>query len=211
MEDGSVQGLLLPDMQLNKDMQMTNDIQPNSEPSAWGSSKPHVTCRCGYYEVRPITLRVANSFVVKHHRHHRQVQGSKFAIGIFCECEMKGVAICGRPVSRKIDDGLTIEVVRLCVVDGLNNGCSKLYAACSRIAKEMGYRKIITYILKSETGISLKASGWLLEADNVGGKAWNSSGKMIRTNEVSDLFGTYKKYPAEMKQRWSKSFGSSGR
>lgn len=36
------QGLLLPDMQHKKDMQMTNDIQPNSEPSAGGSSKPTV-------------------------------------------------------------------------------------------------------------------------------------------------------------------------
>lgn len=34
--------MLLPDMQFNKDMKMTNDIQPNREPSAGGSSKPHV-------------------------------------------------------------------------------------------------------------------------------------------------------------------------
>ena len=49
-----------------------------------------------------------------------------------------------------------------------------------------------------------------MEANNVGGKKWNSSGKIIRTCEISDLFGTYKKYPAEMKQRWSKSFVSKG-
>ena len=196
---------------MKKDIQLMNEIMPNSIPSAEGSRKPFVTCRCGYLEVQPITLRKANAFVVAHHRHHKQVQGAKYAIGIFCKCGMQGVAICGRPVGRKLDDGLTVEVVRLCVKDGINNGCSKLYAACSRIAKEMGYKKIITYILQSETGVSLKASGWQLEADNVGGKAWNSSGKIIRTDEVTDLFGTYKKYPAEMKQRWSKSFGSNGR
>jgi hypothetical protein len=56
----------------------------------------------------------------------------------------------------------------------------------------------------SEAGISLKASGWDLEAANVGGTSWNSSGSIIRTAETVDLFGTYKKYPAEMKQRWSK-------
>lgn len=33
-----------------------------------------------------------------------------------------------------------------------------LYGACCRIAKAMGYKKIITYILQSETGTSLKAS-----------------------------------------------------
>ena len=114
------------------------------------------------------------------------------------------MAICGRPVGRKLDDGLTIEVARLCVKAGIPNGCSKLYAASGRIAKEMGYNKIITYILMSEGGISLKASGWDLEAANVGGKSWNSSGNIIRSDEISDLFGTTKKYPAEMKQRWSK-------
>jgi hypothetical protein len=174
-------------------------------------AKPFVTCRCGHLEVRPITLRKANAFVVKFHRHHKEVVGAKFAIGLFCECDMQGVAICGRPVGRKLDDGLTIEVTRLCVIEGLQNGCSKLYAACSRISKEMGYKKIISYILMSESGTSLKASGWILESDNVGGKSWNSSGNIIRTDETTTLFGTVKKYPAELKQRWSKSFGSNGR
>ena len=198
-------------MQLNKDMKMTNDIQSNSEPSAGGSSKPIVTCRCDSFNVIPVTLRFANSFVIEIHEHHGPVVGAKYAIGIVCKkCnEVCGVGICGRPVGRKLDDGLTIEACRICVKRDKPNGCSTLYAACSRIAKEMGYRKIITYILQSELGISLKASGWLLEADNVGGKAWNSSGNMIRTNEVSDLFGTKKKYPAEMKQRWSRSLGGS--
>lgn len=56
----------------------------------------------------------------------------------------------------------------------------------------------------SETGISLKASGWILEAKNVGGTSWNSSGSIVRTNEVVTLFGKTKKYPSEMKQRWCK-------
>lgn len=184
---------------------MNSDIQLKVQGQAAISAKPFVTCRCISLDVQPITLRAANAFVLKFHRHHKPVTGAKYAIGIFCKCcgEACGVAICGRPVGRYLDDGLTIEVARLCVKDGIPNGCSKLYAACSRIAKEMGYRKIITYILMSETGVSLKASGWDLEAANVGGK-WNSGGSRIRSDETVDLFGTYKKYPAEMKQRWSK-------
>ena len=189
---------------------MNREIKDEFIPSA-GIAATQCYMPLRVMEVRPITLRKANGFVVKFHRHHKEVVGAKFAIGLFCENEMQGVAICGRPVGRKLDDGLTIEVVRLCVIEGLQNACSKLYAACSRIAKEMGYKKIISYILASEPGISLKASGWVLEADNVGGKSWNSSGKIIRTDEVTNLFGTVRKYPAEMKQRWSKSFGSNGR
>lgn len=153
--------------------------------------------------IKPISLKDANLFVINHHRHHSSVVGYKFAIGIEVEGKLKGVAICSRPVSNKLDDGFTLEVSRLCVTD-IPNGCSKLYAACARTAKEMGYDKIQTYILSSETGISLKASGWICEAENVGGKAWNSSGKMIRTNQKTDLFGTTIKYPSELKSRWVK-------
>jgi hypothetical protein len=35
-----------------------------------------------------------------------------------------------------------------------------LYGAAWRVARAMGYRKIITYTLKSEHGTSLKAAGW---------------------------------------------------
>jgi hypothetical protein len=186
-------------------MKLNNEIQLN------GGSQPilqqcDVTCRCNSLDVQPITLRAANAFVMQHHRHSKPVQGMKFAIGIFCKCclQLCGVAICGRPVGRKLDDGLTIEANRVCVKAGVSNACSKLYGACARISREMGYSKIVTYILSSEIGTSLRAAGWVKEADNVGGTSWNSSGSIIRTAETVDLFGTYKKYPAELKQRWSK-------
>ena len=39
-----------------------------------------------------------------------------------------GVVIVGQPVSRYLDNGLTLEVNRLCT-DGTKNVCSMLYAA----------------------------------------------------------------------------------
>lgn len=100
-------------------------------------------------EIRPITLRVANDYVNQFHRHHNATTGCKFAIGLYEDDELHGSAICGRPVSRYLDDGFTLEINRVCT-DGILNGCSKLYGACVRIAKEMGYHKVITYILESE-------------------------------------------------------------
>jgi len=85
---------------------------------------------------------------------------------------LHGVAIVGRPVSRHLDDGLTAEVTRLCT-DGLPNACSFLYSACVRIARDMGYEKIITYILASENGASLRASGWQAVEGLRGGGNWN--------------------------------------
>jgi hypothetical protein len=37
-----------------------------------------------------------------------------------------------------------------------------LYSACARAAKALGYGRIITYILESESGTSLRASGWVM-------------------------------------------------
>ena len=156
-----------------------------------------------FFRIVPIGLKEANKFIIELHRHHKQVQGQKFSIGLEANGALVGVAVCGRPVSRHYDKGFIVEVTRLCT-NGTRNACSKLYAACARTAREMGYEKIITYILESETGASLKASGWECEERGVGGLAWNSSGKNVRTDSIINLFGSELKSPKELKQRWSK-------
>ena len=120
----------------------------------------------------PITLREANAFVDRHHRHHKAVTGHKFSIGCSQDGQLVGVAIMGRPVSRYLDDGLTLEVNRLCTTEE-KNVCSMLYAA-ARAAKAMGYRKIITYTLDTEPGTSLRAAGWMC-AGPAGGVRWTGS------------------------------------
>ena len=65
----------------------------------------------------------------------------------------------GRPVARGNDNGMTLELTRL-ASDGCENACSCLYGAAWRAAKALGYARLITYILDSEPGTSLKASGW---------------------------------------------------
>ena len=121
----------------------------------------------------PTTLREANAFVKAHHRHHKPVTGHKFSIGCEAEGRLVGVVIAGRPVSRYLDDGLTLEVNRLCTT-GEKNVCSMLYAAAARAAKAMGYRKIITYTLDDEPGTSLRAAGWTCMG-RAGGKRWTGN------------------------------------
>ena len=106
-------------------------------------------------EVCPVTLKEANAFVAEHHRHHKPVVGHKFSIGCTDGEKIVGVAIVGRPVSRYLDDGWTLEVNRLCT-DGTRNACSILYAAAWRAVRAMGYRKLITNILDTEPGTSLR-------------------------------------------------------
>lgn len=141
-------------------------------------------------EIRPITFREASEYINTHHRHHKATVGHKFSIGCYDNERLVGVAVCGRPVSRYYDDGFTCEINRLCT-DGTKNACSKLYGACCRIAKEMGYKRIITYTLQSENGASLKASNFVCEGE-AGGTHWTGT-----RNKSQDI-------PCELKIRWSK-------
>ena len=140
----------------------------------------------------PINLKTANAFVQQYHRHHKPTRGHKFSIGVSEDGALVGVAVCGRPVARRLDDGYTLEVNRLCT-DGTPNACSILYAAAYRAARAMGYNKVITYILDTESGVSLRASGWRC-AGLAGGREW--TGKRRPPEPL---------YPAQMKYRYEKA------
>lgn len=153
----------------------------------------------------PMELKDAQNFINAHHRHHQASHRDKFRIAASDGKNIVGVIQVGRPISRALDDGHTLEVLRLCTT-GEKDVCSFLYSRAARIAKEMGYTKIITYILESEPGTSLRASGWKLEADGVGGSDWNvpSRPREVVASQMS-LFPEKQKYPVgEKKQRWCK-------
>ena len=139
----------------------------------------------------PLELKETNAYVAEFHRHHDPVTRDKYRLGAEVDGVLVGVVNVGRPVSRMLCDGKTLEVTRLCT-DGTRNVCSFLYSAAARIAREMGYSKIITYILDTETGVSLKAAGWHKEAD-VKGKPWNRPSRPRNTTA-----------PTCDKQRWAK-------
>lgn len=158
----------------------------------------------GHLELRPISLRDANAFVERLHRHNGKVAGHRFAVSCWDDGRLCGVAICGNPIARKLDDGMTIEIRRLCT-DGTRNACSILYAACQRAARALGYKRVITYTLESEGGASLRAAGFVIDAENCGGTSWDMPS---RPREVvqETLFGVERKYPDELKTRWVKEW-----
>lgn len=123
-------------------------------------------------EVTPITLREAGQFVRDHHRHHKTPpQGALFAVAASIDSTVVAVAIVGRPVSRMLQDGWTVEVTRL-ASDGAPNACSMLYRAAWRAARAMGYRRLVTYTLAEEQGASLRAAGMRL-VGVAGGGSWS--------------------------------------
>ena len=138
-------------------------------------------------ELCPMTLKEANAYVEQHHRHHGPVVGHKFSIGLSDGEKIVGVAIVGRPVARHLDDGWTLEVNRLCT-DGTRNACSMLYSAAWRAARAMGYKRLVTYILDTENGASLRASGWKC-VGKAGGFRW--TGKRRPEVDLLEITGCY--------------------
>lgn len=140
-------------------------------------------------EIVTCDLAEANTFVSQHHRHHGAVVGHKFSLAVVKANEIVGVAIVGRPVSRMLDDGVTLEVTRCCT-DGTKNAASALYGACRRATFALGYKRLITYTLASESGTSLKAAGWR-ELGRAGGGAWGRKGRP-----------RVDKHPTQSKLKW---------
>lgn len=138
-----------------------------------------------------INFSAAASFVLVHHRHHTPPVGHLFSLGAFEADRLCGVAIVGRPVARHRDDGLTAEITRLCT-DGTRNASSFLLGRCARAAFALGFRRIGTYTLGSETGSSLRGAGWRVVGE-VNGRSWSAPSRP-RTD----------KHPIEDKLLWER-------
>lgn len=159
-------------------------------------------------KLKPMTLKQANALIGRLHRHHKPVRGHRFTIGVMADGEYVGAAVTGRPVGRETDQYAVAEVTRL-VTDGTPHVCSKLYSACARAAEAMGFERIQTFILHTEPGTSLVASGWYRIKTNgdkclceqgcnectAQGRDWNTPSRGGRRTDQ----------PMVDKQRWGKS------
>lgn len=151
------------------------------------------------YWTLPITNQKANEFVAKHHRHHTKTPWALFsvAIGLRGSQEVIGVAILGRPVSRHQCDGRTVELARLCILEGYRNACSFLMGRVAKITDLMGYERLLTYTLEEEFGASLKASNWTMDG-LVKGMSWSNNSRP-----------RVDKHPTTDKKRWIKHFNNN--
>ena len=123
----------------------------------------------------PITWAQANAYIDVVHRHHNaHPMGTGFGVAVVdSKSVIHGVALAGIPnAANRLEDGLrTLEVLRV-ATDGCPNACSLLYAACARVAKALGYSRVITYVLEEETGTSIKAAGWRKDEGEHGNQSW---------------------------------------
>lgn len=128
-------------------------------------------------QIKPIRLKEAKDFISKHHRHNKPPLSWRFGASIWNWETLVGVVMVGRPVARLLDHKSIVEVNRLCIDPSLDkelsaHACSMLYSWSAKQAKKRGFKKIITYILETEKGTGLKASGWINDGMTKGG-SWN--------------------------------------
>jgi hypothetical protein len=149
----------------------------------------------------PVELKEANNIVASWHRHHKPFQGHRFSIGCVDDNGViHGVAIVGRPVARLAGKPRDVLEVTRVATDGTANACSILYGSAARAAKALGYLKIQTYTLPSESGASLRAAGWICEGE-AGGSPWTHKG---RPDRKADMQGV-------KKLRWAVNFNHTPR
>ncbi len=144
----------------------------------------------------PLTLREANDFVEKWHRHSARTSndGGKYAIGLEHDGAIVGCAIVGRPVARMLQVEGAAELLRLCTSpDAPNGSASKLYARARRIWQLMGGTTIHTYTLKHESGASLRGAGIHGPAADVAQQQWTRPGRERAVREIYEV----------PKQRWT--------
>ena len=147
----------------------------------------------------PISIQNANAVVSQWHRHARPVLSARFAIGAVVDGELVGVAITGRPVSRHLDDGVTAEVNRVCVLPEAPKGTNSfLYACCWRAWREMGGLKMVPYTLQTESGASLRGAGWEITAETKPSQGW-ARPSMSHLNRVENPIY------AQPKFRWERN------
>ena len=106
-------------------------------------------------------------------------------------------------------DGETIEIVRVATT-GTRNANSKLYGAICRAATALGYGRAVTYTLDSESGVSLRASGFKETGRVSKNESWSRRQTFGDLGHQELLFGD--KYPVHdgEKIRWEKQLGISG-
>lgn len=169
------------------------------EPETALLSQPFISEVDSTLRIVPITLKPANNFVEKWHRHSARTNndGGKFAIGLEHEGELVGVAIVGRPTSRMIQHGdqeFPGELLRLCTSPAAPKGSgSKLYARARRIWQLMGGSHFHTYTLEKESGASMRGAGVAAPVHKVAREQWDRANRPRAQREIYE----------EPKVRWS--------
>lgn len=111
--------------------------------------------------VRPIAQHRAQAFVARHHSHNKPLRIDRYRAGCWNGPTLVGVVVVGNPTSPALMNTGQVEVRRLCTDRSLPatiryKAATALYAWAADTAERKGWRRIITYTLASESGMTLR-------------------------------------------------------
>jgi len=133
-------------------------------------------------EVRKMKWKFAKRICDEHHYLGSPV-GHKFSLGIYDINSRRplGVMIFGQPVARLLDDGETLEMTRMCLMEQRPNlATQSLSKALKWIRQNRSEKKLISYSDGDHKGTIYAAAGWNPIQLSGGGK-WKS-GRGRRAN-----------------------------
>lgn len=139
-------------------------------------------------KVVPITFAEAKAFIATWHRHNKPPNRAVCSLALEHDGEIVGVATCERPKARMLDNGSALEVSRTCTrPECPKGGVSKLLNACRKVASGLGYSKLVTYTLESESGASCRGAGWQQAELLKPAGSWERVGRARDRNGIENL------------------------
>lgn len=133
-------------------------------------------------KIAPCTVTAAKLKVKEWHRHLKDIQGGLFAAQVIDDTgQCVAVALAGNParvwqkeaklvISRVAAEEDQPKIICSKGREHASPSCTMLYGALCRAAKALGYCEVWTYTLPEESGISLKAAGFIDMGLSAGGE-----------------------------------------
>lgn len=111
--------------------------------------------------LRRISREAAMAFVRQHHSHNGPLRIDRFRVAAWNGPTLVGVVVVGNPTTPSLMNRGWVEVRRLCTARTIPaelryRAASALYDWAASEAERRGWRRIITYTLKSESGMTLR-------------------------------------------------------
>ena len=113
--------------------------------------------------VRQISFSVARRIIEQNHYLGYAPCGCKFCLGVFCDAELMGVMIFGRPIARLEDQTNTLELTRMFLYDSPKNSESRALGLAEKwIKKNRTESRLIAYsdTAQGHKGTIYKAANW---------------------------------------------------
>ena len=121
--------------------------------------------------VVPATVKAVVPWINARHRHLKRLKGGLLACAISRgePHEWCGAGVVANPAQVWQGTGRCV-ISRVCVVEGVQNGCSMIYGALAGAVRSLGYVEVWTYTLPEEPGTSLRAAGFVDMGMSAGGE-----------------------------------------